>query len=154
MEKQIDFTQSYARITMNITGDCVRKRAKKCRTMSNKLKEELAILIGVDENTIEFIKPTNITNGFMLKVHVYVNDESKAKIDFAKILNEANDNGKLSGIIKEAWILDDDPEISSINSVIIESKQLRLNSVEMLEQQISVGSTSTVQTATDGKAVI
>ena len=156
MERTIDFTQSYAVITMNVTGDCVRKRAKQCRLMCKRLQEEFAVIIGVEKNTIEMIKPTSITNGFMIKFHVYVNDKVNTRIDFEKILNEANDKDKLAEIIKESWILEDDPEVKDIQCIVIESKEQRINSeittdntVEMLEAQIAVDSVSTVANKTN-----
>lgn len=148
MEKMIDFTQNYAIITMNITGECVRKSAKKCRLMNNKLRQGISILINVLENMIEVIKPTNIKNGLLVKFHVYANEHLDKKIDYAKILNEANKtkDNELSEIVKEAWMLDDNPEISNISSDTVGSKQSRLISIEILKQLQS----STISNATNG----
>ena len=63
MEKRIDFTSSHVVITMNVTGNSVKKQAKKCKTKCKKLKDELAILIGAESSTIEIIKPRYIKGG-------------------------------------------------------------------------------------------
>ena len=57
--------------------------------------------------------------------------------------NSINDN--LAELFKKAWKLSSPPMITDVYVAFIESKQLRLNSIEMLETQISIGSTSTVQ---------
>ena len=147
MEKTIGFTQSDAVITMNVTGDCVRKQGKQCQTMCNKLQDELAILIGADRNTIEIIKPKYAKRGLEIKAHVYMNDIMK-QIDFQKVLMEANRSNELAEVIRIGWELSDNPEISNINSVLIESKQQRIKSdaatnnngeIEMMmKQQMSV----------------
>ena len=58
---------------------------------------------------------------------------------------EANKNDELSEIIKSSWKLSDNPEISNISCILIESKQQKKNSgetltsngVEMMQQHIS-----------------
>ena len=136
MEKTIDFTQSYVIITMNVTGDSIRKKVKKCRTMCKKLRWELALLIGAE--TIEIIKPKYIERGLEIKFHVYLTDKHMKQIDYEKVLVEANKSNELADIIKVSWDLTDNPKISDIHSMIIESKhQQRIHStnIEMLEQQ-------------------
>ena len=71
-------------------------------------------------------------------------------------IHEANDKDKLVEIIKESWILEDDPEVKDIQCIVIESKEQRINSeitsdntVEMLEAQIAVDSVSTVANKTN-----
>ena len=123
MEKTIDFTQSYVVITMNVTGDSVRKNRRNCQTLREKLKDELAILIGVDGNTIGMIKPKYIKKGLEIKIHIHLNDIHTKDTDYEKVLIEANDNDELAEIIKLAWKLSDNPKIHGIDSMIVESKQ-------------------------------
>ena len=127
MEKTINFTQSYTIITMEITGDCVRKKAKKCRTMSSKLKQQLSLLMGIESNTMEIMKPTNIQNGFRLKMHIYVNERLERQTDFKNILRDANDSNDLSAIFQEAWELSNNPKISNIHSLVVRSQEEQLN---------------------------
>ena len=143
MEKTIDFTQSHAVITMNVTGESIRKKGKKCKTMSRKLREELAILIGAETSTIEIIKPTYIKRGLEIKIHVLLNDKDTQRIDYEKILIEATETNELAEIIRSSWKLSDKPLISNVKSIIVESKQQRIhstatktNDIEMLEQQM------------------
>eukprot|EP01084_Bolivina_argentea_P247884 414678_1 len=101
LENTINFTESSVISTIDITGDCVRKQSKKCRTLSKKVKQELSILLGINQNTMEIIKPTHIKNGFSLKFYIYSNDKYSKQIDYNHVLLEANKNEDLATIIEE-----------------------------------------------------
>eukprot|EP01083_Nonionella_stella_P244968 852099_1 len=121
LEKTINFTQSYVVVTMNVAGDCVRRKTTKCRTMCIKLRQGFAAIVGVDENTMEMIKPTYIKNGFRVRFYVYTNDKYSDSIDYKKVLDESNQIDELAVMIKEAWDLGDEPTITNIDAVVLES---------------------------------
>ena len=138
---------------------CIEKWYKwNCKTKCKKLRDEFAVLIGAETSTIEIIKPTYIKRGLEIKFHVYMNDKHMKQIDYDKVLLEANESNELAESVKIAWDLSENPKITDIHSMIVESKQQRINSIastgtnattngdiEILEHRISVGSASSVQ---------
>ena len=124
MEKVIYYTQNHEIIKMNVTGNCIVTKSDICVTRKKALRKALAILMGIEENNMEIMKPRYIKTGLALTIHVYVNEAIDCKQKFV----DTNNNNELGDIFKWSWNLSDAPNISDIHSIIDISKQQRVNS--------------------------
>ena len=110
--KSINYTQKQEVITMKITGECVKAKMGRCRTRKKKITKSLAILMGIEKDELEIIKPKQIDKGILFTIYVYANKEN---VDFEK-----------SGdVFKSGWGLSSTPVVSDVKTMIIESKEVR-----------------------------
>ena len=121
---------------MTILGQSILKNKKKVKLLKEKLTEELALIMGVERNDVEMVRPSEIKSGLILKLYVY-GDTDVANSDCAQQLRVWSQNGDLSLAVQKGWKLPNAPIIGSIESKDIESKQERKNTdsatIEMVE---------------------
>ena len=121
---------------MTILGQCILENKGKVKLLKEKLTDELALIMGVERNDIEMIRPSEIKAGLILKLYIY-GDTDVANSDCAQQLRVWSQNGDLSLAVQKAWKLPNAPIIGSIESKDIESKQERKNRdrsmIEMVE---------------------
>ena len=110
--QEVQDPKDYVTITISITGNCVRHRGNERGSMDQKLIGDLVMLMDVEMNTMEMTESKVIENGIELTLRVRYDDKVNANMNFENLLRESKQSGLLSQIVKEAWILDDNPAIS------------------------------------------
>ena len=66
-------SQSYAIMELNVTGSMIAPRIKTCRMKAKGVRNTVAVVLGLHENLVEALWPTQIPNGLRLKFNLFIN---------------------------------------------------------------------------------
>ena len=134
-------SQDYYSIEFDVKGSMIGTEAKKYRNNVSEIKGEICKILGLNEQMIEFLRPTQIPNGIKIHFNIYMNNTNAIDMKCEKLINDANESGQLPKLIEKAWDLSEEPGITNIkyerhaskisiqNSVTIQMQTVR--SVEM-----------------------
>eukprot|EP01083_Nonionella_stella_P287864 979957_1 len=81
IEKQINYQQKYVIIKLHVTGECVVQKRSNCKTLYHDLKRELSTYLGINEDSIEIMKPTNIDGGVKVRIILTKNGKNDRQND-------------------------------------------------------------------------
>ena len=139
IEKLLIEAQQYTLIKMDITGNCVLKRSKKCQNRVRKIRHGIASILDCDYALIEITKPRIKSKGLRLIVYVYqsIDGDGNGETKYTDLMYEAQQNGSLAECIYRAWELDSVPNISNIKC-----EQRRIESKTPLYLSTNVSNTS------------
>eukprot|EP01083_Nonionella_stella_P039103 106352_1 len=81
IEKQINYQQKYVIVKLHVTGECVVQKRSNCKTLYHDLKRELSTYLGINEDSIEIMKPTNIDGGVKVRIILTKNGKNDRQND-------------------------------------------------------------------------
>eukprot|EP01083_Nonionella_stella_P178207 628906_1 len=81
IEKQINYHQKYVIVKLHVTGECVVQKRSNCKTLYHDLKRELSTYLGINEDSIEIMKPTNIDGGVKVRIILTKNGKNDRQND-------------------------------------------------------------------------
>ena len=82
---------------------------------TNGIKKQMAGLLEVSEKVIDIPKPRVIHQGLRFEMFIFVTDVNSKYSQFAAIINDIVDNGRLVNIIEKAWDLDTLITVENVN---------------------------------------
>ena len=83
------------------------------RNRTNKLREQLSIIFGLNKSLIEITRPYIIKNGLNVSLTINADIDRYSK-DFEQTINDSHESGTLAVAMKNAWNLDYTPKIDEV----------------------------------------
>ena len=102
---------------------------KRCKNKVKSIQNEIGILLGLEEDLVEVMRPSIIKKGFRICINIYISNAKAIDMSIEREMNDANNKGEIAEIIKTAWNLTSDPLISNINYTKHDSKEREENTV-------------------------
>jgi len=153
-DRKIFSNEKVTMITVEVTGSCVAdKQARaRCRTRKNELQNELAMVLRIDRNSLEIMRPAPINGGLLLKLYIYESTgsqsqfksmrvvQSTANVDRIQAITDSVQSGDLSKIVHQAWQLEAPPIVSNLqHQIFLSSRERALKDIIGLgEKQTSL----------------
>eukprot|EP01084_Bolivina_argentea_P055315 101424_1 len=136
MEKKLINSQEFIFFSVDITGSNLSQTRSKCKNIVRSIKNEIAVILGLETSLIEIMKPQNIPQGLQLNMHIFVNNDDD-DIDYEKLLNNAFESGQMGSIIQRSWKLKAIPYFSNMNYEKIQSKNSIRNTIFIEANNVS-----------------
>ena len=103
-EKKVLNDSGYAIVQFEVTGISLAKKAYQCRNQVNKIRNQIAVHLALDsKQLIEILKPSMISNGLAITMHIHLNHIQSRDSNHKKLLNELQQSGQLAEIFKNEW---------------------------------------------------
>eukprot|EP01083_Nonionella_stella_P084061 232584_1 len=97
-------TQGHGTISLNVTGPMFgANNITKCRRQTNKIRQQMAALLGIDESLVEIPKPQETHGGIRLDFMFRVNNRRSTELDGRNKIHDPDANGVIAAFIKDAW---------------------------------------------------
>ena len=114
-QQNIVHTRDYVAIEFDVTSEEITDKLVQCRNNVNKTQFELSLLLSINKNLIEMIRPKPIKGGLRIQFNIYINNTKSIDMNLERKMNEAQNNGELSELIKKGWDLKEGPFIGNIH---------------------------------------
>ena len=137
--KQILNSQGYGIVIfdVNLTASMYDKLSE-YQHKTKKFSKLLSTALGLDEHLIEIEKPQKIPQGLKITIKIHLNHIKSRDIDYQKLLNNLHENGKISGLLKHVWDLNENLNISSFQFKMQESKDRQKGTIPIKVNSNSV----------------
>ena len=112
--KQLIQSQDYYSIEFDITGPSIAADFRKHRNNVKKIRYQVSGILGLHENLVEIVRPTQIANGLKIHINLYINRTTSIDKNPKQMIMKANDSEQLPNSIKNTWELSEVPTISNI----------------------------------------
>ena len=159
MARSLVNSQESTSIKVDITGKPVAAKLRGCAKRVRGIRKGLSLMIGLDAQLIEVLKPSLIPNGIQLVIHLYVSNKESRKQEFAQVFTDAKNSGRLQEMIRAAWKLKGVPLIAKLKCEYVESRNeiVRKRTATILDPkemfpQIEFGDVPTLPTMADDKS--
>ncbi len=139
-QRTIIRNRHYVSIHYDITGNITSSDLKKFTRQSTEIKLQSALLLGVDRNVLEIIRPSIIQSGVRVHINVSVSKTKSIDMNIPKIMDGSQKSGKLAEIVQQAWSLNHAPVISNMNIEQHESEERKQQTVVVQVMSKSEGS--------------
>ena len=119
----------YVSIEFDVTGLI---DTKNHRNRVKKIKSGFATSFGINSHLFDIARPIQIKHGLRININIKLNITKQIDMNIEKMVNDMNESGELEEILKYAWSLTKSPNISNINVTQHESKERRLNTIDIV----------------------
>ena len=117
-QRNIINSRHFVSIEFDVIGLITRENKQRCKNRVQIIQMEMATLIGLDESLLEVTRPSATKKGLKVHINIYINHLKSIDMDIEKDINEANYKGEIAKIIKTAWELSSNPEISNLIFIV------------------------------------
>ena len=128
-QRNIINSQHFVSIEFDIVGGITRENKQRCKNRVKIIQMEMATLMGLNETLLEVTRPSPTKKGLKVHINIYINHVKSIDMNIEQDINAAQNRGEIGEIIKTAWELSLNPEISNIKYKKHESKEMRDNMV-------------------------
>eukprot|EP01083_Nonionella_stella_P049259 131332_1 len=122
-QKTLIRNQEFEKISFHISGEEI---VPSVSTKIKGIKSKIALLLGISRVKLIEIPRAKLvsggTGGLKFEIYLFINNIESNDLDYAKVMKEALENGKLMHIFQEEWDLTATVNISNLEFEYIESR--------------------------------